>query len=368
MAYPDKNKNINTTKQNSIEGYTTINDTTSNISNKSEENNEEYLIKLRKRMEKVDKTTPYDELIAIANDIAISLLPIGSENYNTKDEIAKRSILKTLKKFMRPWKTVTSDIVGVKDTNDKDNSDITGVTNTDIKDNLSDIGSIKSTDTKDNFSNISHFKRFKNATNDKDNFDIISIENSDDKDSFDIINAENKDFKDNVLETIDTSTQILQTSTIENSTIDDTNNKQQTAESNEICKETHTPSWIKEYKIISETNRIKIEDKPEDIADIPLHYGLLQSLKKHYTHFLPVQSTVLSYLLKLPHLYPQKTIIPFYSPQDIIVCSPTGSGKTLVYLLAIIQNIIINISNNQHHIHALILTPTRDLALQVQNI
>ena len=49
------------------------------------------------------------------------------------------------------------------------------------------------------------------------------------------------------------------------------------------------------------------------------------------------------------------------SGSDIIAESHTGSGKTLAFLLPIFENIKLNDNN----IQALILTPTRDLALQI---
>ena len=50
---------------------------------------------------------------------------------------------------------------------------------------------------------------------------------------------------------------------------------------------------------------------------------------------------------------------------DLLVCAPTGSGKTIAYVLPIIQALENRIIPQTR---ALILLPSRDLALQVYNI
>lgn len=50
--------------------------------------------------------------------------------------------------------------------------------------------------------------------------------------------------------------------------------------------------------------------------------------------------------------------------RDVIACAPTGSGKTLAYSLPILNYIL---QGNENEISGLILTPTRELALQVQD-
>ncbi|MBI2573531.1 DEAD/DEAH box helicase [Candidatus Woesearchaeota archaeon] len=61
-----------------------------------------------------------------------------------------------------------------------------------------------------------------------------------------------------------------------------------------------------------------------------------------------------------PTLIQQQAIPLVLSGHDIIASSATGSGKTLAFSVGIIQN-----SNAQRGIQALILTPTRELAEQV---
>ena len=83
---------------------------------------------------------------------------------------------------------------------------------------------------------------------------------------------------------------------------------------------------------------------------LPLHPALLSALQRHgITDFFPVQATVLPFLLSP-------------SASDVAVSSPTGSGKTLVYLLPILQRLT---EFKVRRLRALILVPSRDLAVQV---
>ena len=50
--------------------------------------------------------------------------------------------------------------------------------------------------------------------------------------------------------------------------------------------------------------------------------------------------------------------------QDVVVLSPTGTGKTLAYLLPVVQ--LLNADDNQ--VQALVIVPGRELALQSDNV
>ena len=61
----------------------------------------------------------------------------------------------------------------------------------------------------------------------------------------------------------------------------------------------------------------------------------------------------------------QEKAIPAFlaSEQDIIALAQTGTGKTAAYGLPILQNI----DPNDENVQALIVSPTRELALQIYN-
>lgn len=50
--------------------------------------------------------------------------------------------------------------------------------------------------------------------------------------------------------------------------------------------------------------------------------------------------------------------------QDLIACAQTGTGKTAAFLLPVIHNILSS-KDDSHNIKALIITPTRELAVQI---
>ncbi|HBL71577.1 MAG TPA: helicase [Bacteroidales bacterium] len=70
--------------------------------------------------------------------------------------------------------------------------------------------------------------------------------------------------------------------------------------------------------------------------------------------------------LKIEQLNPmQKEAMTVYeSSSDIILVSPTGTGKTLAYLLPIIRNL----NAGSDEIYVLILVPSRELALQIEQV
>ncbi|KAK5736533.1 putative RNA helicase [Elasticomyces elasticus] len=86
---------------------------------------------------------------------------------------------------------------------------------------------------------------------------------------------------------------------------------------------------------------------PTDFATLNLPPWLLSSLRHlSITSPTPIQAS---------------TIPPILSGASLIASSPTGSGKTLAFALPILSKW----SQNPSGIYALILTPTRELALQI---
>lgn len=62
----------------------------------------------------------------------------------------------------------------------------------------------------------------------------------------------------------------------------------------------------------------------------------------------------------------EKAIIPALSNRDILGLAQTGTGKTAAFSLPIIQQLYLNkVSGKKREIRALILTPTRELAIQI---
>lgn len=63
----------------------------------------------------------------------------------------------------------------------------------------------------------------------------------------------------------------------------------------------------------------------------------------------------------------QEKVLPIsLQNKDLMVQSKTGSGKTAVYLLTILQRIAIALDNNEEKPKALIVAPTRELAVQIK--
>jgi len=61
----------------------------------------------------------------------------------------------------------------------------------------------------------------------------------------------------------------------------------------------------------------------------------------------------------------QQAIAPILSGQDIFGCAQTGTGKTAAFSLPILQ--LLYAKPGQTHIRALVLAPTRELALQIND-
>jgi ATP-dependent RNA helicase DDX51/DBP6 len=88
-----------------------------------------------------------------------------------------------------------------------------------------------------------------------------------------------------------------------------------------------------------------------DRLTFEIHPKLMNNLKKSgIVELFPVQHFVIPYILR---------------GRDVGVCAPTGSGKTLSYLIPIIQSLI---GRSVVRLRALIVLPTRDLAEQVYQV
>lgn len=88
--------------------------------------------------------------------------------------------------------------------------------------------------------------------------------------------------------------------------------------------------------------------------DLNLIEAIIKALKAEgYDRPTPIQEQAIPYALK---------------GRDILGCAQTGTGKTAAFAIPIIQKLYEqNINNQQHKIQALILTPTRELAVQIED-
>ena len=85
---------------------------------------------------------------------------------------------------------------------------------------------------------------------------------------------------------------------------------------------------------------------------MPLSAGLQQKLAQlHFTIPTPVQASA---------------IPPALEGKDVLATAQTGTGKTLAFLIPILERI--NAPEKHHHISTLILVPTRELAMQVHEV
>ena len=65
---------------------------------------------------------------------------------------------------------------------------------------------------------------------------------------------------------------------------------------------------------------------------------------------------------KQPTPIQQQAMPVILNNKDIVACAQTGTGKTAAFLLPIIQHIL---KAETRHLNTLIITPTRELALQI---
>lgn len=86
-------------------------------------------------------------------------------------------------------------------------------------------------------------------------------------------------------------------------------------------------------------------------TDLPLTKETLKGLQQsHYTDLTDIQKSA---------------IFPALKGRDILGSAPTGSGKTLAFLIPILERLYHQKWNRDDGLGALIITPTRELALQI---
>src|SRR6516165_4017390 len=93
----------------------------------------------------------------------------------------------------------------------------------------------------------------------------------------------------------------------------------------------------------------KKENRLTQFKDMPLSAGLQQKLAQlHFTTPTPVQASA---------------IPPALEGRDVLATAQTGTGKTLAFLIPVIERLSAQTSPRQ--VSALVLVPTRELAMQV---
>ena len=76
------------------------------------------------------------------------------------------------------------------------------------------------------------------------------------------------------------------------------------------------------------------------------------------THFFSIQRQALPFILKGDEYRTGRH-------EDVCVSAPTGSGKTLVFVIATLQMLLDRVITR---LRALVVLPSRDLAIQVKNV
>lgn len=80
----------------------------------------------------------------------------------------------------------------------------------------------------------------------------------------------------------------------------------------------------------------------------------------------PILSALKTQGYEMPTPIQQQAIIPALKGQDLLGCAQTGTGKTAAFALPILQRLnAVEITKAKRKVRALILTPTRELALQI---
>ncbi len=89
-------------------------------------------------------------------------------------------------------------------------------------------------------------------------------------------------------------------------------------------------------------------------TSLGLPASLLKALTdQNYVQPYPIQSEAIPAILK---------------KKDVLGIAPTGSGKTVGYVLPILLNVQNILVSKSRHVKALVLVPTRELAVQVQEV
>jgi ATP-dependent RNA helicase RhlE len=81
-----------------------------------------------------------------------------------------------------------------------------------------------------------------------------------------------------------------------------------------------------------------------------------------------VLSSIAKQEYKEPTPIQEQAIPVILQGKDVLGIAPTGSGKTAAYVLPVIQNLEGKTTTKNRHINVLVLVPTRELAVQVEEV
>ncbi|KAL4716045.1 hypothetical protein ACJJTC_002810 [Scirpophaga incertulas] len=117
------------------------------------------------------------------------------------------------------------------------------------------------------------------------------------------------------------------------------------------------PFWLSHpYSISRDLQNVSFTVSEQDW----LHNTLRSTLiSQGISYLFPVQAQVIPFILR-EHYMPN-----CLWPRDICVSAPTGSGKTLSFVIPIIQVLM---NETSHHIRAMVVLPVQELAAQIANV
>ncbi|SGY12726.1 BQ5605_C011g06587 [Microbotryum silenes-dioicae] len=127
--------------------------------------------------------------------------------------------------------------------------------------------------------------------------------------------------------------------------------------SKKTLSELNVHESVRSKRIVDPDRKVRFDDETLGLAE----RGRKRLAEMGLTEAFAVQTEVLPLLL--PPGEPNSLYSPFRPPRDVCVSAPTGSGKTLSYVIPIVETLAPRIVTC---LRALIVLPTRDLVGQVR--
>uniref|UniRef100_A0A0N4Z7N0 ATP-dependent RNA helicase n=1 Tax=Parastrongyloides trichosuri TaxID=131310 RepID=A0A0N4Z7N0_PARTI len=127
-----------------------------------------------------------------------------------------------------------------------------------------------------------------------------------------------------------------------------------TGELKDLEKVNITLSWIENATTFTPEVSKEVSLKLKLISN--LNEDLFEKVKLNIKRYFPVQGAV------LPDLLDESVNLPLMPPRDIAISAPTGSGKTLCFVLPILNSILYSGINC---LHAIVMVPVNQLVEQI---